>query len=842
MNFSTFIQIPTEMKKLLLLSFLIFNFTRSFSQAPADVEMTFGLYPGFNGKVHKIISQPDGKLLVGGYFTKYKGYDCAYLARLNPDGNIDTSFNTGQTGLNGIVNVITLQPNGKILVAGLFNMFHGVSAPRLLRLNSDGSRDTSFDPGTAFAYNQGASDIALQQDSKIVIGGSFTSFNGLPTGNLVRLNTDGSVDFTFNVSGGFNDSVRQITQQPDGKLILVGAFTYYAGYTRNRIIRLNDDGNIDTTFAIGLGFEGTPVKTLVLPDGKIIVCGFFYKYRNTNEYGLIRLNDDGTKDTSFNIGTAFQAVGNNPTNAFLDAEGKLIIAGYISTFNETVVNRNVIRCNTDGTLDSSFMPLHANNVEACNLQNDGKIVVAGNYYIERIDQNGTTDTSFDFGSGFDDQVDATLIQPDGKMVVGGSFSLYNRQRELGLIRLNADGSKDHAFNLDYITLGQTKRLLLQPDGKIIALGTYIFADSQNGQYFNLIRLNPDGSRDSSFTLTVYNTSQISAIALQPDGKILLGGVNMLTTVNNATINLTQGLIRLNSNGTYDGTFNLGAGFNSGMLDAIQVQPDGKIIATGPFTVFNGEPHQHIIRLMSDGTVDPGFNTGEGLNANGWAIALQPDGKILVGGYFSSYNVTPAQGILRLNTNGSLDTSFNPGAVIQGVRSIALQTDGKIIAGGQKAVVQTTQLNSLARFNTDGTQDNSFDVGTDVSGETNSGSYILSLGIQTDGKVLVGGRFLTYNGVNTPMLVRLEGGTALSTDNVETSQALLYPNPVQDLLHIQMSQNTNLKAIGVYDLTGKRMLQNHDRNLIDVHTLNSGMYIVKVQTANDESVSMKFIKK
>ena len=135
----------------------------------------------------------------------------------------------------------------------------------------------------------------------------------------------------------------------------------------------------------------------------------------------------------------------------------------------------------------------------------------------------------------------------------------------------------------------------------------------------------------------------SEITLQADGKILVCNGNQIK--------------RLNSNGTIDATFNIGTGF-SGNVRYAAIQPDGKIIAVGDFTLFNGEQYQRIVRLLSNGSVDTTFNVGEGFNNSTWTVSFQPDGKILVGGDFGSYNLISSWGIVRINTDGSCDTSFN----------------------------------------------------------------------------------------------------------------------------------------------------------------------------------------
>jgi uncharacterized delta-60 repeat protein len=164
---------------------------------------------------------------------------------LNSDGSRDTGFVTG-TGFNSTVEAIAVQSDGKILVGGFFTTYDGVTQNRITRLNSDGSRDTGFVIGTGF--NSTVNVIALQSDGKILVGGSFTLYNGGAEIYITRLNTDGSRDtgFVTFTSTGFSSTVRVIVVQPNGKILVGGDFTSYKGVTRRRIAILNTDGSSPT--------------------------------------------------------------------------------------------------------------------------------------------------------------------------------------------------------------------------------------------------------------------------------------------------------------------------------------------------------------------------------------------------------------------------------------------------------------------------------------------------------------------------------------------------------------------------------------------------------------------
>jgi len=363
-----------------------------------------------------------------------------------------------------------------------------------------------------------------------------------------------------------------------------------------------------------------------------------------------------------------------------------------------------------GSLDTSFNPGTGANadVSAIAVQGDGKIIIGGyftNYngttrnYIARLNADGSLDTGFDLGSGSNGIILSTAIQSDGKIIIGGQFTSYNGTAIKRIARLNADGSLDTGFNPGSGTDKSVRTTLIQPDGKIVIGGQF---NSCNGMSRNHIaRLNIDGSLDTSFTPGTGANSDINTLALQSDGKIIIGG--FFTKYNSNNVNF---IARLNTDGSSDTAFNLGTGANSG-INAISVQPDGKIIIGGGFTSYNGTGRKHIARLNADGsldmTFDPGSGSGSGLGLGGEVLTtlLQPDGKITIGGTFKDYNGTARNYIARLKTDGSLDMSFDSAVGSNApISTTLIQPDGKIIIGGNLTTYNNIPRNKIARLNGD----------------------------------------------------------------------------------------------------------------------------------------------
>ena len=373
---------------------------------------------------------------------------------------------------------------------------------------------------------------------------------------------------------------------------------------------------------------------------------------------------------------------------------------------------------------------------------------------------GTVDTSFPYGAntGFDGEVYVSKVQSDGKILVGGDFTYYNYNGfsyySPYLIRLNSDGSPDFDFGYTYhaddngwMINGYVRTIDIQSDGKILIGGN--FDSYSGGTYYyssGIMRFNSDGTFDNTLFVGDGFNDLVRKIVVQPDGKILVAGD--FFQYNNSQYSPNDGpsfwrIIRLQSNGNPDLSFNTGFGFNwddSGTVSDMILQPDGKIICGGDFYNFNGVETDYIVRINSDGSRDNTFVIGVGFNNTVESLALQSDGKIIVGGYFDTYNNIDLYNgyIVRLGINGEMDTRFGYG-LNNGVHSLAIQSDGKIIVGGYMGIFYIDDSNSilideLVRFQSDCTFDYSFYF------EELFNSGVLSISLSSDNKIYAGGTF------------------------------------------------------------------------------------------------------
>lgn len=370
--------------------------------------------------------------------------------------------------------------------------------------------------------------------------------------------------------------------------------------------------------------------------------------------------------------------------------------------------------------------VHKNNKILTNINFNNSPDPSKTSYITRLNANGTIDNTFNPGTGANNSVADVAIQPDGKLIIAGYFTSFNGKNSNRIVRLLGNGTVDNSFNAGTGPDNSIDALALLPDGKILIGGAF---NTYNGTSVKRVaRLNADGTLDKTFKLDKEIDGLVFTMLRQPNGKILVGGY--FNSFNGKV--RFGGITRLNADGSFDKSFNPGEGALFSSVYAITLQPDGKILIGGDFRFFNGIMRDHIARLNADGSVDESFDSNRGVDEKINTIALQADGKILIGGDFTKHFNTSRNKIARLNTDGSLDKSFETSVGANyTVRTITLQPDKKILVGGNFTKYNGINRNQIARLNADGTLTNdTFNRGTGANGD------VRTLVLQPDGKILV----------------------------------------------------------------------------------------------------------
>jgi uncharacterized delta-60 repeat protein len=312
------------------------------------------------GRVFSAVVQSDGSMIVGGPFQEV--YDQHWqpharrgLAKLSADGRLQPDFASGVGGGEATVRDLALQADGRIIVAGSFQFVGDTSRQNIARLNANGTLDTGF---TASA-NGPVWAVLVQPDGRVLLGGSFTSVNGVPREHVARLNADGSLDASF-VGPDFespNQVVKSLALQPDSRVLVGGVFILpQGGLLRSSLCRLMASGALDTSFVVAEGAHqiGNPnlngdVRAIVVqPDGRILIGGDFSAYNNTARGGIARLNTSGSVDTSFTVST------NGRCNALLPLpDGRLLLGGWFTQVNGTAA-KNIAMVSASGALDTNM--------------------------------------------------------------------------------------------------------------------------------------------------------------------------------------------------------------------------------------------------------------------------------------------------------------------------------------------------------------------------------------------------------------------------------------------------------------------------------------------------------
>ncbi|MBK9437976.1 MAG: carboxypeptidase regulatory-like domain-containing protein [Chloracidobacterium sp.] len=660
-------------------------------------------------------------------------------------------------------------------------------------------------------------DSAIQADGKIVVVGTRDQGTAFLYEYLVaRYNSDGTLDTTFSSDGFFTltngsqfDSANAVAVQTDGKIVVVGG----GGDSANTayIYRLNTDGTFDTTFS-GDGIQtitasGNPLALVIQTDNKIVFSTMSVSmFGNTTT--VVRLNTDGTLDTSFDSDGRLSLNPNLffPRGLALQTDGKILIAGK-SLNSTTSGDVSVVRVLTTGAYDTSFdgdgivqTVVGTENGEARSLlvQSDGKILVGGGLTsigydpaLFRYNANGSLDTTFD-GDGIKTialtpnsenyYFNEIVQQTDGKIVgIADERSVFTFyvEDDFILARFNANGSSDNSFDVDGVTRSHWcedgSEIVLQTDGRIIAVGSQDRPNlSGNNDGICTQRFNTDGSVDYIFNSVTPNGkanlgfTNIEAIAGLPNGKIMVAGWQ------DSNGFIIARLLRLNANGTFDttfmndGSYQLSTNFDSYFYD-LKVMNDGSFFVAGEYDTNGGT----IVKFTSNGIPDPTFSF-DGVAtttsaARFHALAIQTDGKII--GCGSSGTTTRSGRIARFSATGNFETSVvnNLGTVGMNneILECSFQTDGKLVVAGygndgiSENVKVGRHLTTLAIDTTFGT---SGITTSDISATLNDRAT--DIVIQPDDKIVVSSTGLNVGGDHDFAVLRYEANGVLDTNFTE----------------------------------------------------------------------------
>lgn len=491
------------MKRLYAIFFSLISYSSVVAQMGV-LDASFVTGTGANNIVYTSNLQTNGKIIIGGIFNNYNGTTGQNrIARLNTDGSLDATFTIG-TGANQTIISSEIQPaDGKILIGGNFTSYNGTNRSRIARLNTDGTIDLTFDPGAG--VNSSVFDIEVQPDGKIILVGNFTTANFLNRNYIIRLNADGSIDNTFNIGIGTNAYIWSVARQPsDGKLIICGNFTTYNGVAANRVARINTDGTIDNTFNVGAGANDIAYRVVLQPDGKALVGGAFTTFDGVPAGRLVRLNTDGTQDASFNLGAGADdevwAITVLPNN-------RIMIGGLFSNV-DGLLRPKIAKLNSNGTVDLNFVPTTgaSNIVRNILVQTDNNLVICGNF----ITYNGTTANRIARVIN-NYPLPVELISFKGNAMNAFNEILWSTSSEINSIGFDVERSAD---GLHFETIG-----FVESHANSQVVNQYHFIDQQlrlNTYQYRLKIKDIDGKYTYSDVITLSNSKTQGQLFVYPN--------------------------------------------------------------------------------------------------------------------------------------------------------------------------------------------------------------------------------------------------------------------------------------------------------------------------------------
>jgi len=714
-----------------------------------------------------------------------------------------------------------------MLADGSFYLVFGLGTQTFVTHRfANGALDVRYgDMGYSTPVSISNAKAALQADGKVVIGGDMSEFN-LSDFAFARINVNGKLDKSFAGDGTQNidfsasdDHMNAIAIQSDGKIVTAG-FTYKYGQSDFAMVRLNTDGTTDNSFS-GDGKQTTDfgrpyeiANAIALNGSSIFVAGYSAGGSNATDAAIACYRPEGYLDTWFSgNGKMLIAPGAANVITSIAISGNRIFFGGNTRTNIGDYDFMIISMFSDGYMNSSWgvggivktdIGTHTGDgIEALITQPDGKVIAGGrsglsntSFSLVRYTVSGAIDNSFSGGKVItpigpaNDYLMSLALRSNGQILAAGYVSAIGSPSIYAAVLYNPNGTLNSSLDADGILTDckptNTTRFqasVVQPDGKLIVVGYTAFTlNSMSNSDIAVARYDPDGSLDRTFsndgllTIDIGRIDGANCVALQPDGKILVGGQALNTGSPQYMENMDFALVRINSDGTLDDSFSGDGkvmtdfrGYGDGAYD-MALLPDGKIVLTGTsiYGLYNS-PYVYTVALArynSDGTIDNTFGEqGKTLamfstNDFGNSLMVQPDGKLLVAGTYNYAGLGSSSFLLaRFNSNGTLDNSFDgdgwANTRITGfdeVRAAALQPDGKIVLAGQAGINPGGYLDfiryydlALVRYNKDGSLDNSFSGDGKLTldlGSTNESFN--SIKLQPNGKLIAGGHTILNN--------------------------------------------------------------------------------------------------
>lgn len=789
-----------------------FRFYNSEGTLLSAIQLNITSQISSDGYIWDYIWQSDNKILVVGDFSTINGYSRKNIARFNLDGSIDNTFNP--IGANGQIMCVERQSDGKYVIGGDFSTFNNLSKNKVARINFDGSLDSTF---IGFSTTQTGPvstvrNLKLQQNGSIIIGGTnFRSNSTIVSYSLTRLLSNGTRDTSFTCNLNILNPTKDFLILPNGKLLVYGQ-----GNSSNFLTRLNSNGSSDTSFQYSNTIFYVPNTELQnLPDDKVLICSNYLSQNGINRKGIHRIDQNGLIDLTFNP----QQSNSNQINSLKVLQnGKILMIGESTSYNDTPCSKFAFRVNENGSLDNTFnldprIEMYGEFI--MKEQSDGKIIII------RKDYSGTLKLINETGTGY---------------------------QEKEILRMNTDGSYDNSFNVNINNLYFITSVEILEEDKILLSYSY---NSPN--QIKITRLLNNGSVESE--IETYNFNANPMFFKTKDGTVFM-------KVRNSNPNNPYYILKkLDSNGTDTNSFNLYADY----IKNIVKQSDGKYLVD----YFNFNSNQYNVkRVFENGEIDASFSEISITSNNDDEIKffINSENKIFIsyGNYVPTddnvqnfFDVYDESGLyLNSYSNNLIGRKFQQGCdnlinarlgdnVVHDLKRITIfegvttpsptgdniqpyfsnYTLANLIVQGEN--IQWYSSQSQCALNSQNRLDTNSDIALPLSTPL------------TDGVTYYASQ--TLNGIESNYRLAVTVNSQLGMNDSDKNNFIII-NPFNDTLFI--NSPTEIKEVNIFDLSGKLILNEKCDNCFNIElktdSITKGIYLVKIETSNKTYIS-KVIK-
>lgn len=607
------------------------------------------------------------------------------FVRLNADGSIDETF--AFANYASAYRGFRIGPDNSIY----FPVFSSV-----YRLTPDGADDNSF--VASASNNASIYTVTVQFDGKVLVAGSFTGFNGVPAKSLVRLNSDGSLDNSFSVGNNINGGVYQILERSTGNILIGGQFQQF-GSEFTSLVELNPDGTLFKKIA---SVSINNIESICEdPSQKITIGGEFKNVNGYEVYGTCRFNADYSFDQLFQPVITY----NNPNllSVAVDDNMHATLAGDFKQLlgrfeNGVVVRGTLFKFDETGQPDHNFAPnFPFANVLGHSIQSDGKNLVSGAFGNNvwetlRLNDDGSVDNTFNLGGGPTGGLNGVLYciqQIDDLIYLGGSFKNFNGIPSESLVAVDFDGAVVKTFHGLPVN-SMAHRVARQSDGKFIVSGSFYGANFSDPKY--LVRFNADGSIDNSFNPPIRGGS-IGTIAVDAYDNIYVGGTPLQHKTNFQSLGC---LLKLTPDGEIDETFDMRSALGSfPMVYSLIILPDGRIAVGGIFDELHGLEEPGFTILNTDGSRSlstPFFGKGSVT----FDMFLK-NGELFLAGSFKRRDYTQTFSLVKLHLGAAIPPPAPSNLDVALTSPGVVKVSWSASASDQQAFIVERAINNLKTF-------------------------------------------------------------------------------------------------------------------------------------------------